>query len=62
MKKTYYAIIVACILIPSCKESGEKTKQEITYQGDTVTVSAGSPILSRISTEILVKELEAPLS
>ena len=56
MKKTYYAIAMACLLLSSCKESGEKTKQEITYQGDTVTVSADSPILSRISTEILVKE------
>ena len=56
MKKTYYAIVMACLLVSSCKESGEKTNQEITYQGDTVTVSANSPILSRISTEILVAE------
>lgn len=48
---------MACLLIPSCKETGERTKQEISYQGDSVTVSAGSPILSRISTETL--ELEA---
>ena len=56
MKKTYYAIIMACLLVPSCKESGGETNQEITYQGDTVTVCANSPILSRISTEILVKK------
>ena len=56
MKKTYYAIIMACLLIPSCNESGEETKQEISYQGDTVKVSAGSPILSGISTEILEKK------
>ena len=56
MKKTYYAIVMACLLLPSCKESGEKARQEISYQGDTVTVSVGSPILSKISTEILEME------
>lgn len=56
MEKTYYAIMMACLLVSSCKASGEKTKQEISYQGDSVTVSADSPILSRIKIETLANE------
>ena len=56
MKKTYYAIVMACLLVPSCRQASEKIIQEITYQGDTVTVAAASPILSRIATEVLGTE------
>lgn len=56
MKKTYCAIILACLLVSSCKGTEEKKIQEISYQGDTVTVRKDSPILSRISTEVLVLE------
>lgn len=56
MKKTYYAMVMACLFLSSCKGTGEKTIVETTYQGDTVTVAAGSPILSRISTATLAKE------
>lgn len=49
-------MMMACLLVVSCKESGEKTTQEIAYQGDTVTVSVGSPILSRISAETLAEQ------
>ena len=48
--------MMACLLLFSCNESGEKTKQDISYQGDSVKVSAGSPILSRISTETVERK------
>ena len=56
MKKTYYAIAMACLLLSSCKGESEKNNEEISYQGDTVTVNMSSPILSKISVEILEEE------
>lgn len=47
---------MACLLLSSCKGAGEKQTEEIIYQGDCVTVSADSPILSKIQTAVL--ELE----
>lgn len=56
MKNTYYAIIMACLVLSSCNNTEQGTKEEIRYQGDTVTVNAGSPILSKISTSTLAPE------
>lgn len=56
MKKTFYAIGVACLLLASCKGTGEKNIEEITFLGDTVIVSETSPILSKISARILETE------
>lgn len=56
MKKTYYAIVMACLLLASCKGEDENNIEEITYLGDAVTVNASSPILSKISTAVLQKE------
>lgn len=56
MKKTYYAIAVACLLLPSCKGVGESNIEEITYQGDTVVVDTSSPILDKMTTLVLEKE------
>lgn len=56
MKKTYYAIAMACLLLASCKGEVENNIEEITYQGDAVTVASSSPILSKIKTAVLEKE------
>ena len=56
MKKTYYAIAVACLLLASCKGGDEKNVAEITYQGDTVIVDPLSPIFSKLSTKVLKTE------
>ena len=56
MKKTFYAIAMACLLLTSCKRAGEKNIEEITFLGDTVIVSETSPILSKISVKILETE------
>ena len=47
---------MACLLLSSCKGEGEINSEEISYQGDTVTVKASSPILDRITTTVIVKE------
>lgn len=47
---------MACFLLSACKTVSEKNIQEITYHGDTVTVAAGSPILSKISTALIENE------
>lgn len=57
MKKTYYAITVACLLLSSCRVEGEKATNEITFRSDTVIVDALSAILSEIKVESLHKEL-----
>lgn len=56
MKKTYCAIAVACLLLSSCKGGGDNNNEEISYKGDTVTVNAASPILTKITTKVLEKE------
>lgn len=56
MKKTYYAIAVACLLLSSCKGGGIDNTEEITYRGDTLTVAAGSPVLTKVTTSVLDKE------
>ena len=57
MKKTYCAIIMAGLLLPACKEGGERTTEEISYQGDSVIVNPDSPVLQKITTLKLEKEL-----
>lgn len=47
---------VACLLLSACKGGGEKAIEEITCQGDTVSVNATSPILSRIRTGVIKPE------
>lgn len=56
MKKTFYAIAMACLLLTSCKGAGEKNIEEITFRGDTVFVSENSPILSKIKVKVLEAE------
>lgn len=47
------AIAALCV---SCTGQGEKKTEEISYQTDTVTVSDGSPILSRLKLETISSE------
>lgn len=56
MKKTYYAIVMACLLLAACKGESGKSTEEISYNADTVTVKASSPILSKIRKETLKVE------
>lgn len=56
MKKTYYAIVMACLLFTACKTVSENNIKEISYQGDTVKVAVGSPILSKLTVEVLEKK------
>lgn len=56
MKNTYYATIVACLVLSSCNSAEQGTTEEIKYRGDTVVVNAGSPILSKISISTLALE------
>lgn len=56
MKKTYCAMAMACLLLPACKGTGEKTIEEISYRRDSVIVNPASPIIQKISTIELQKE------
>lgn len=47
---------MACLLLASCKGEGEKIIEEISYQGDSVIVRTGSPILEKITTAVLSEE------
>lgn len=48
---------MACILLASCRGGNETLVEEISYQGDSVVVNPTSPIIPKITTEVLEKEL-----
>lgn len=56
MKKNCIAIFVAAILVCGCAGSAQQNKEEVTYQENTVTVDAESPILSKLSYETVAEQ------
>jgi len=49
----YYAIPMAALLLSACAGTAEQKTAEIVYEGNTVTVSSESPILSKIKYETI---------
>ena len=56
MKKNCYAIFMAAILTCSCAGNVQQNKEEVTYQGNTVTVDLESPILPKLNYATLAEQ------
>lgn len=57
--KKYSAILMALLMLCACTKNAEQPTAEISNNGNTVTVSAESPILNKIKYEtIALKPLD----
>lgn len=57
MKKTYYALVIACACLCGCAGGNSKVTEELSYRKDSVIIRSESPILSKLKVETLHKEL-----
>ena len=53
MNKKFTAIIMAAILLSACSSKVQQNAEEITYQGNTVTVQGESPIIGKLNIQTL---------
>lgn len=51
--KKYSAILMALLMLCACTKNAEQPTAEISYNGNTVTVSSESPILNKIKYETI---------